>query len=93
MCLPMPPSWFSPDCDYYNSFVNSVFCILTPTNLLFFLNSKPLSYTFFPYKKGQLKMKCENQDGSVGRHTVPPGTTRTDRKSKGKEVRHQGNKK
>ena len=35
VCLPMPPSWFSPDCDYYNSFVNSVFCILTPTNLLF----------------------------------------------------------
>ena len=35
----------------------------------------------------------ENQDGGVGRHTAPPRTTRTDRKSKGKEVRHQGNKK
>ena len=35
----------------------------------------------------------ENQDGGVGRHTVPPRTTRTDRKSNGKEVRHQGNKK
>ena len=29
----------------------------------------------------------ENQDGGVGRHTVPPRTTRTDRKSNGKEVR------
>ena len=35
----------------------------------------------------------ENQDGSVGRHTAPPRTTRTDRKSNGKEARHQGNKK
>ena len=28
----------------------------------------------------------ENQDGDVGRHTAPPRTTRTDRKSNGKEV-------
>ena len=35
----------------------------------------------------------ENQDGGVGRHTAPPRTTRTDRKSNGKEVRHQGDKK
>ena len=35
----------------------------------------------------------ENQDGGLGRHTAPPRTTRTDRKSNGKEVRHQGNKK
>ena len=35
----------------------------------------------------------ENQDGSVGRHTAPPRTTRTDRKSNGKEVRHQADKK
>ena len=28
----------------------------------------------------------ENQDGGVGRHTAPPRTTRTDRKSSGKEV-------
>ena len=35
----------------------------------------------------------ENQDGGVGRHTAPPRTTRTDRKSNGKEVQHQGNKK
>ena len=35
----------------------------------------------------------ENQDGGVGRHTAPPRTTRTDRKSKGKEVRHQVDKK
>ena len=30
--------------------------------------------------------KSENQDGSIGRHTAPPRTTRTDRKSNGKEV-------
>ena len=35
----------------------------------------------------------ENQDGGVGRHTAPPPTTRTDRKSNGKEVRHQVDKK
>ena len=35
----------------------------------------------------------ENQDGGVGRHTAPPHTTRTDRKSNGKEVRHQVDKK
>ena len=35
----------------------------------------------------------ENQDGSVGRHTEPPRTTRTDRKSNSKEVRHQVDKK
>ena len=28
----------------------------------------------------------ENQDGGVGRHTAPPHTTRTGRKSNGKEV-------
>ena len=27
-----------------------------------------------------------NQDGGIGRHTAPPRTTRTDRKSNGKEV-------
>ena len=35
----------------------------------------------------------ENQDGGVGRHTAPPRTTRTDRKSNGREVRHQVDKK
>ena len=35
---------------------------------------------------------AENQDG-VGRHTVPPRTTRTDRKLNSKEVRHQVDKK
>ena len=35
----------------------------------------------------------ENQDGGIGRHTAPPPTPRTDRKSKGKEVRHQVDKK
>ena len=35
----------------------------------------------------------ENQDGGVGRHTAPPRTTRTDRKSNSKEVQHQVDKK
>ena len=35
----------------------------------------------------------EIQDGGIGRYTAPPRTTRTDRKSKGKEVRHQVDKK
>ena len=35
----------------------------------------------------------ENQDGGIGRHTAPPHTTRTDRKSNGKEVQHQVDKK
>ena len=35
----------------------------------------------------------ENQDGGIGRHTAPPRTTRTNRKSNGKEVRHQADKK
>ena len=35
----------------------------------------------------------ENKDGGLGRHTEPPLTTRTHRKSKGKEVRHQVHKK
>ena len=45
--------------------------------------------------KWKFKIFCweENQDGGVGRHTAPPRTTRTDRKSNGKEVQHQGNKK
>ena len=34
-----------------------------------------------------------NQDGGVGRHTEPPRTSRTDRKSNGKEVRQQVDKK
>ena len=38
------------------------------------------------------EIKGENQDGGIGRHTVPPPTTRTDRKSNGKEVRHQEEK-
>ena len=35
----------------------------------------------------------ENQDGGIDRHTAPPPTIRTDRKSNGKEVRHQVDKK
>ena len=35
----------------------------------------------------------ENQDGGIGRHTVPPRTTRTDRGSNSREVRHQVDKK
>ena len=41
----------------------------------------------------KIEIISENQDGSVGRHTVPPRTTRTDRKLNGKEVRHQVDKK
>ena len=41
----------------------------------------------------KLKRCQENQDGGVGRHTAPPCTTRTDRKSNGKEVQHQVDKK
>ena len=52
-------------------------------------NHSTIKKTILPKKK---KIK-ENQDGGVGRHTAPPHTTRTDRKSNGKEVRHQGNKK
>ena len=44
------------------------------------------------YKKINNKMG-ENQDGGVGRHTAPPRTTRTDRESNGKGVRHQVDKK
>ena len=40
-----------------------------------------------------IEPKWENQDGGVGRHTVPPRTTRTDRKSNVREVRHQVDKK
>ena len=40
-----------------------------------------------------IEPKWENQDGGVGRHTVPPLTTRTDRKSNVREVRHQVDKK
>ena len=38
----------------------------------------------------KIKIHCqsENQDGSIDRHTAPPRTTRTDRESNGKEVRH-----
>ena len=44
-------------------------------------------------KKNTLKRLTQNQDGGVGRHTAPPRTTRTDRESNSKGVRHQGNKK
>ena len=33
-------------------------------------------------------MVRENEDGGIGRHTAPPRTTRTDRKSNGKEIQH-----
>ena len=45
------------------------------------------------FVKGYNGHSLGNQDGSVGRHTVPPGTTRTDRKSNGKEIWHQVDKK
>ena len=34
-----------------------------------------------------------NQDGGIGRHTAPPRTTRTDKKSNCREVGHQVGKK
>ena len=40
-----------------------------------------------------VKTEVMNQDGGVGRHTASPRTTRTDRKSNSKEVRHQADKK
>ena len=51
------------------------------------------------WPKSQLNLRSstykvgENQDGGIGRHTAPPRTTRTDRKSNSKEVRHQVDKK
>ena len=42
---------------------------------------------------GAQEATTENQDGGVGRHTAPLRTTRTDRKSNGKEIRHQIDKK
>ena len=39
------------------------------------------------------KLTWENQDGGVDRHTAPPRTNRTDRKSNCNEVRHQVDKK
>ena len=53
-------------------------------------------YTFIP-SAHEILIKIENirenQDGGTGRHTAPPRTTRTDRKSNGKEVQHQVDKK
>ena len=38
------------------------------------------------------RTRRESQDGGVGGHTAPPRTTRTDRGSNSKGVRHQGNR-
>ena len=54
---------------------------------------KSVCNTSHKQNKSQKSHDPENQDGGIGRHTVPPRTTRTDRKSNSKEVRHQGNKK
>ena len=65
-------------------------------------NLKTSNLTLKNYRIYNQKLCCramskqaimENQDGGVGRHTAPPRTTRTDSKSKGKEVRHQIDKK
>ena len=61
--------------------------------MLLFTESKSTSFFFL---KGILFFKrfyLENQDGGVGRHTAPTRTTRTDRISNSKEVRHQVDKK
>ena len=44
-------------------------------------------------KENLKSSKRRDQDGGIGRHTAPLCTTRTDRKSNGKEVRHQVDKK
>ena len=74
-------------------------------NLFFFFKDLSPQFFFFlslhsgnvvislPTFDYQFKLFLENQDGSVGRHTAPPHTTRTDRKSNGKEVQHQVDKK
>ena len=48
---------------------------------------------FFQFETLLLKIHRENQDGGVGRHTAPPRTTRTDRKSNSKGDQHQENRK
>ena len=50
-------------------------------------------YGYEYIKRKEKTTTRENQDGGVGRHTAPPCTTRTDRKSNGKEVQHPGDKK
>ena len=45
-----------------------------------------------PFNNKKETNGSENQDGGVGGHAAPPHTTRTNGKSNGKEVRHQGKK-
>ena len=59
---------------------------------IYLYDRKTLNFKMIEFTKHS-KKQIENEDGSVGRHTAPPRTTGTDRKSNGKEVRHQGNKK
>ena len=66
---------------------------LTTTQNLWDTAKAVLRGKFIAIKAYLKKIEMENQDGGVGRHTVPPRTTRTDRKLNGKEVRHQGDKK
>ena len=42
--------------------------------------------THWVFQQHKKTVAEENQDGGVGRHTVPPRTIRTDRKSNSKEV-------
>ena len=58
-----------------------------------FVNTKPILQQMLKGLLEKEEKERENQDGGIGRHTVPPRTTRTDRKSNGKEVLHQVDKK
>ena len=70
--------WIQKSSRKYNKYPD-IGCIFTP---------------IINYKKGLLrKQSQENQHGGVGRHTAPPRTTRPDRKSKGKDIQHQVDKK
>ena len=47
--------------------------------------AKDLKTTILKTLKELKTLSVENQDGGTGRHTAPPRTTRTDRKSNSKE--------
>ena len=50
-------------------------------------------YVLCHWSEGKTILGEENQDGGIGRHTAPPRTTRTDKKSNCREVGHQVGKK
>ena len=64
-----------------------------PFSAEFALLAKNTYNSYQPDPRVRNTWDCVNQDGGVGRHTVPPHTTRTDRESNSKGDRHQGNRK